>query len=449
MKVLIISGNNLPMSPAGAAYIAGSALQAGHEVAVFDCLTGGGNDAALFEALDRFEPDVVGLSISLVTCDIPEIRFGENRFGNRVGFTDIRPMLKHTVEIVKRRTDAVLIAGGTGFNYYPKDWLIHLDIDFGMTGESELSFPLFLKRLAEGDPVSDVPGIIIRSGDKVTATPGAMIAGLDETGMPAYQLFDVDHYNEHGIPWGVTTKRGCAFGCGYCSNSLFEGREYRLKSPDRVVAEIRHVIDVTGSSRINFCNNSFNCPIPHAKAICSAIMDAGLNIRWRAGNFKPLGISHAFCKLIRTSGCTFVGLAIETASDRLLANMNRGYRKADIRSALDHLTESGMDFGVSVLIGNPGETMTTIRETLSLVDAYPGIKAVWVNIGLFGLKRQLNPLAPLENDDTISDPSRLFKEAYYISPELDEEDMTDLIDTISLRKNYLIQINKPWPGYTP
>ncbi len=35
MKVLIISANFLPASPSGPAYIAGAALEAGHDVEVF------------------------------------------------------------------------------------------------------------------------------------------------------------------------------------------------------------------------------------------------------------------------------------------------------------------------------------------------------------------------------------------------------------------------------
>ena len=51
--------------------------------------------------------------------------------------------------------------GGPGFNYYGRDWLGHLDPDYGIRGEAEFSFPLYLKRL-EGGNISSVPGCVFR-----------------------------------------------------------------------------------------------------------------------------------------------------------------------------------------------------------------------------------------------------------------------------------------------
>ncbi|MCG8567369.1 MAG: hypothetical protein MI747_20040, partial [Desulfobacterales bacterium] len=92
--------------------------------------------------------------------------------------------------------------------------------------------------------------------------------------------------------------------------------------------------------------------------------------------------------------------------------------------------------GVSLLLGAPGETLVSIKETLSVLDAYPRIKAVWVNVGVFGLRL----------GEPMGD-GKLFQGAHYMSPELDEDDVVDLIDDLALRSNYLIQVSKPWAGY--
>ncbi|MFU8770215.1 MAG: hypothetical protein ACNA7H_10800, partial [Desulfotignum sp.] len=94
----------------------------------------------------------------------------------------------------------------------------------------------------------------------------------------------------------------------------------------------------------------------------------------------------------------------------------------------------------------PGETMASIRETFALVDDYPDIKAVWVNIGMFGLKRHLPGLTsePEEHSGNC-----LFQDAWYISAELDPGEMEDFIDDLAVRKNFFVQINKPWAGYAP
>ncbi|MCP3941563.1 MAG: radical SAM protein [Desulfobacteraceae bacterium] len=441
MKILMVSGNFLPMSAPGAAYVAGAALDAGHEVEIFDCFIAGEDPIALETHLDKFDPDVVALSIPMAPWNIPDGNFG---FVNRIA--DTRPIFKSLVRTVKRKSDALIILGGGGFNYFSTDWLEYLELDYGIIGEGEVSFPLFLSKLSQNESVSGVSGVIVRHSGRVGKAPLNRIKDLDTIGMPAYHLFDTAQYNELGISWAIQSKRGCSLGCSHCSHSIFEGQDYRLKSPSRIIEEIIHVVGVTGSNHINFCDNSFNCPLPHAKSVCREIMDQQLDVQWRSGTFKPLGFSRQFCDLLKESGCSYVGVSLGTASARMLANMNSRYTIPDIRSALDHLSEADMDFGVSLLLGAPGETLASIQESLSVLDDYPDIKAVWVNIGIFGwghtLKEEkigmFKSLKPLD--------SSLFQGANYISPELDSEDMIDMIDALNHRKNYLVQINKPWAG---
>ncbi|WP_022666949.1 B12-binding domain-containing radical SAM protein [Desulfospira joergensenii] len=427
MKVLIISAGFIPMTPVGPAYIAGAALKEGHDVKVFDCLFNGSDPGRLGYLLSSFEPDVAGISIP--------ITLGQDE-GGATKMDGPKAKIKQIVDTIKKKSNARIIAGGAGFNFFSEDWLIYLEIEYGLRGEGEVSFPLFLSKLSRGEPISGIPGSVILRGDRTFTETGDRIMDLDGVSMPAYELFEPARYNELDIPWGVSTKKGCSLDCFFCSDS--QDHRYRLKSSSRVVEEIKYVKRVTGSRRINFSDNSFNCPITHAKSICKKMIQENLDVDWRSGTFKPLGFSREFCDLLRASGCSFVGLAMETASPRMLSNLNRGYRTEDIVTALDNLKGSGMDFGVSLVIGAPGETMTSIRETLDVVDAYPEIKAVWVNIGVFGWRRRI--LANV--DKGIREPAGLFENPYYISPELDGEDIEDLIDDLSLRRNVLIQVNR-------
>ncbi len=433
MKVMIISAGFLPMSPVGPAYIAGAALSQGHEVRVFDCLFHGEDKNRLEKDLALFNPDAVAVSIPVTTIPFRQI-------SGTPEAEDTKPKIKALVDTVKRKSRARIIAGGSGFNFFSEDWLAFLEIETGLRGESEASFPLLLSRLSRGEPLTGIPGSVIMKGDRVLAEPGDAIENLDAVAMPAYELFDTEQYNGMKIPWGISTKRGCSFECIHCSAGM--DFRYRLKSPARVAEEIKYVMRVTGSKRVNFSDNSFNCPITHAKSVCRQIIDQGLEVRWRSGTFKPLGFSREFCSLLKASGCSFVGLAMETGSPRMLSNLNRGYRVEDIITALDNLRDSGMDFGVSILVGAPGETMASVRETIRLVDEYPEIKAVWVNIGVFGWRQR----GLKDTGAGRGDAGSLFENPYFLSPELDEEDMEDLIDDLSLRSNFLIQVNCPWPS---
>ena len=82
MKVLIISANFLLASPSGPAYIAGAALEAGHDVEVFEALFAKDLIGELKAHLDRFTPEVVAISIRLVHGFILPMAASKNRPGH-------------------------------------------------------------------------------------------------------------------------------------------------------------------------------------------------------------------------------------------------------------------------------------------------------------------------------------------------------------------------------
>jgi len=255
MKVLLISGNFLPMSPSGPAYVAGAARNSGHTVEIFDAYLAENLDSELKDKLVEFNPDVVGISISIATNDI---RDPESEFVTK--YVDMRPKIKSILQTVRQHSNSRVILGGPGFNYYAKEWLTYLDLDYGIRGEGEYAFPLFLKNLEEEKNIYDVPGCFFRKNGGFSKVTRDRITDFSGTGMPAYDLFDTATYQAQNLPYGLYTKRGCAFNCVFCPYSSLEGTRYRLKPPGLVVDEIEHVMNTTASGNISFCDNSFNCP---------------------------------------------------------------------------------------------------------------------------------------------------------------------------------------------
>jgi radical SAM superfamily enzyme YgiQ (UPF0313 family) len=442
MKVLMVSCDLRISTPAGAAYVAGAARDAGHVVEIFDGYLADDLRGELGEKLFEFAPDVVGMSITAVTSDIVD---AQSPFGTR--YVDMRSDIKSIVEVTRQHSDAFIVLGGCGFNYYAEDWLAYLDLDYGIRGEGEYAFPLCLDELQEGGDLQGIPGSVSRTGETFHKVPRERIEDLDGTAHPAYDLIDWDAYRAEGIPFSLFTKRGCAFGCTFCPHSSIEGKRYRLKSPERVIGEIRRVVDTTGSPNVNFCDNSFNVPRRHAEAICREIVDRQVEVRWRSGAIKPLRMTEEFCGLMKESGCEYAGLSIESASEKMLVNMQRGYGVDDVRKALDCLSDSGIPFGLSILLGAPGETPETIRETFDVVDRYPMMQGMWVNIGIYLWTHHQRVLEAARRDGQLGDDRELFDGAYYISPELPESYMIDLIGSLQAREGCSVQVNKPYSSY--
>lgn len=442
MKVLLISANSLPAAPTGPAYLAGALRQAGHQVAVYERLFAADLHGELAETLRRFDPEVVGISIRLVFGDALD---ESAPWGTR--HTDLRPQVKEIVNIVRQYSAARIVLGGPGFNYYAADWLEYLGVQDGIRGEGEESFPLYLQRLAEGRELTTVPGCVVRRYGGLQAVSPAPVMKLDEMALPAYDLFDLPRYAEFKVTPAIITKRGCAFDCSYCPYAKLEGKRYRLKSPERVLAEVAHTLQFAPGRRILFCDNSFNAPQAHAERLCRAFIDGGLDFQWGSGDIKPLGVTDEFCRLLEDSGCYYVNLAVESASDPMLKRMRRGYTAGHVRQALESLSRSQVAWGASLMLGAPGETPETIAETLEVMRDYAAPLGVWVTVGVYlwtdyqDVVGELRQAGVLQNED-------LFAGLVYLSPELSEAYLGALVGELRSRAGYAVQFNlseRIWP----
>ncbi len=443
MKVLIISSNSLPAAPTGPVYVAGSLREAGHEVQIYERLFAVDLEHELTSVLMDFRPDVVGVSIRLVFGDEIDM---DAPLGTR--HTDLRPRVKEITDIIRQNSNASIVLGGPGFNYYGRDWLEYLDLDYGIRGEAEESFPEYISRKSAGGDIYTVPGSVFRKGGGFHYVSPCLVQDLDKQALPAYDLVDWRQYAERRITPAVMTKRGCAFSCTYCPYSRLEGKRYRLKSPKRVLAEARHILESTHSCRVMVCENNFNAPRQHAEAICKEIIAEKSVFRWGTGDLRPVGISADFCSLLEESGCFYVNLSIESASDEMLKSMKRGYSVRQVRESLEALNRSKIPFGASLMIGAPGETPETISETLAVLDDYEIPNGVWVTIGVYLWTDYQDVVAEARRAGILKHNKELFNGAVYLSPGLPKSYLRELPDLLRTRPGYSVQFNKPSASWT-
>lgn len=443
MKVLIVSSNSLPAAPAGPVYVAGAVREAGHEVQIFERLFAGDLESELTSQLEDYQPDVVGISIRLVLGDELD---ADAPLGTR--HTDLRPRVKEITDIVRQNSRAPIVLGGPGFNYYARDWLEYLDLDYGIRGEGEESFPLFLSRLAEGGDIYSVAGSVFMKEGSYHSVPPCLVEDLDRQALPAYDLVDWQKYVERKITPAILTKRGCAFSCTYCPYSKLEGKRYRLKSTQRIITEIRNTLQTKKNGKVMFCENNFNAPLEHAEAICKALIAEKVDVQWGTGDLRPVGITDDFCRLMEDSGCFYVNLSIESASKVMLKSTKRGYSVRKVRESLEALSLSKIPFGVSLMLGAPGETPETIAETLHVLDDYPIPDGVWVTIGVYLWTELQDIVAEARRIGALKDDKELFRGAIYLSPGLPKSYLRELPHMLKTRPNYSVQFNKPSEVWT-
>jgi len=163
----------------------------------------------------------------------------------------------------------------------------------------------------------------------------------------------------------LQTSRGCAGSCVFCSVPSFYGRKVRVRSAARVIEEIRYLIEL-GYRELFFRDETFTAFRERNRAIFEWIIGERADVTWIA-NARVDTIDEESTLLMKRAGCHTLKFGLESGSDEILRNLRKGTTVRQARDAFSALRKAGIDAHAHMIIGAPGETEQTLRETLSFV----------------------------------------------------------------------------------
>lgn len=338
--------------PLGIAYLASALRADGVETHLRDLHDATMEDAA--ELLNRMQPDVVGIS-----C-----------------FTYGRVNALHLASLARTvLPDALVVMGGPHATFFPEQMLANQAVDVVALGEGEETIVELVRCVVDGRTFEQVCGIAHRVNGEVVRTPSRVrTTVLDGLAFPIYDSFDLTGYKSPDIPQEylpltgthILTSRGCPFHCNFCSvNRFFEGR-WAYRSPHNVADEIDELIDRLDVRHIYFSDDLFTLNRDRVIALCKEILDRRLHFVWMAETRVDM-VDEDLLAWMRKAGCYRIYYGVESGSPKVLKAANKGFTPAHIRRAFKLTHEAGMEPCCFLMVGNPGETLETIEETVALV----------------------------------------------------------------------------------
>jgi anaerobic magnesium-protoporphyrin IX monomethyl ester cyclase len=335
-------GGSLP--PHTLMLVGAAAEKGGHQVKIVDC----GKDnldahQALKVAVD-WSADALGFS--LTTYNLHEY----------ISF--IREM--------KNESSLPVIAGGWQFNNYPVETMTHREIDYGVYGEGEITVSELLDALEKKRTLDSVDGILYRENGGLKRTnPRKPAADLDSLPFPDRDLIDNSYYY-HLISSGkkmtiITTSRGCPFTCAFCDMG---NKKYRHRSSGNVIEEIIICVEKYRIKMIDFQDSTFNVIPSFAKELCGEIAGRNLNIAFIA-RAHVSRLDDELLRLMKRAGCFLLLLGIETGNDEIMKIMKKGISTGDVKNAIGMIKRTGIRSMGYFVIGLPGDTHETVRETIN------------------------------------------------------------------------------------
>lgn len=350
VRVLLLSPNTLtapyPVYPLGLDYVAG-ALAPAHRVRIADLQVV--DRTALAALLATFNPEVIGIACrNIDTTDATDPLFFLHGY-------------REVVRWLRERSPAVIVCGGSGFTIIPERILSFLGVDYGIVGEGE-RFGLLVDALDQGRDPAGIPGVLV-AGSTATQPPpwpGALVRRL-----PARDEQSA-FYVRNGGMLNLQTKRGCSFRCLYCPYPRIEGGAHRLTAPEEV-ARTALGLQAAGARYLFITDSAFNSDVDHSLAVAGALREYKLAIPWGAF-FAPIPLPPEYFAAMAAAGCRHVEFGTESLAGAMLRTYRKPFRPPDVLAAHRQARSAGLHVAHYFLLGGPGESATTVAETLDAIE---------------------------------------------------------------------------------
>jgi radical SAM superfamily enzyme YgiQ (UPF0313 family) len=299
---------------------------------------------------------------------------------------------------------AVTMAFGTHVTAMPTETLRDFPaLDLVLRGEPELTFRELIdvyegrqdnrsawvdEMLKECDPtwqprpqreeeqavdLSTIKGLTWRKQGQIEMNePRPFIPDLNKLPMPLYEELPLDKYRMPLMKGPFTflvTARGCTAGCKYCIKHVSYQWSVRLLTPERIMQELWH-LNKLGIHNIHMYADLFTVNREQVVELCRRIIAEGLKIRWTA-NSRVDYVDEEMLQLMARAGCWMISWGIESGNEMILKRAAKGADPKKAKQALTWARKAGIKNWGYFIIGLPGETAETIRQTIDFAKSLP------------------------------------------------------------------------------
>ena len=230
--------------------------------------------------------------------------------------------------------------------------------------EGEATLARLLEAIRTGEPLQRVPNLAFRGGDgRFTFTMPQPEANELGENIIDYKPFVGTSLGEF---LSVRTSKSCPFACAFCGFPERAGA-YKYLDVSGVERLLNAVADTGAVTTLTFLDDTFNVPKGRFKELLRMMIRNRYGFRWNCLYRADHGDDEAI-DLMAESQCEGVFLGVESGSDQMLQRMNKSARRKHYLHAIPRLNSCGISTYASLIIGFPGETNETIRDTIELVE---------------------------------------------------------------------------------
>lgn len=339
MKILLIQPeykDSWAHPPLGIGYLASALKEDGQEVSFIDLTLKPLSKEELKDFIFNTKPNLIGISIMVRAL----------------------PTVKELITLIRQVKNIPIVIGGPQVTIEPEFTLKYTQADYAVVGEGE-------RALVD----------LVHNLNARTIVKKELVKNLDDIAFPDWGLISPPRYKMSPVLTPVKktpiapiiTTRGCPYECSFCGGPLVWGKTFRRRSAKNIVDEIEMLRDGQGVKEIFISDDNFTLLKAHAINLCKEMIERKVNMPWCCPN--GIRVDTADDELLgwmRRAGCYLVGFGIESGNQEIL---DRAHKQLDLKRVKEAVKAARknklMTYGFFI-IGLPGETTATIRQTIDL-----------------------------------------------------------------------------------
>ena len=301
---------------------------------------------------------VVDTKLERLSCDDILSRLSKEHF-DYIGISSMTHEVLTAAKLAKQikeiRSSAKIILGGVHASALPVQALEEFPgFDITVAGEGEE----ILYEIISGKPSEEIKGIAFRDsqGKIILNEARGRIQDLDSLPFPAWDKFP------RCSTYHIMTARGCPYNCVFCMSPY--GRMVRERSVKNVTDEIKLVIERYDPKCLKLNDETFGFNKERACGILDFIIKNGLSKTPKFASMRADRVDLDILKKMERAGFVYIDYGVESGNAEILKRIKKGVTLEQTQNAIKLTKEAGIKVGADYILGHPGETLETARQTI-------------------------------------------------------------------------------------
>lgn len=226
--------------------------------------------------------------------------------------------------------------------------------DFVIQGEAESFF------LYEFHDLEDLKGVL----------RAKKTLDLDDLPTPDFDNFPIKNYSYFPAikekPFLVLqASRGCPYSCSfYCPYGAIQGQRYRIRSAEKLVEDILHLVDKYKIKGLQFRDPVFGMDRSQVKKLCDSILNKRIEIRFGIETRSDL-LDKGLLNLMFKAGLRNLNIGVETVTEDVAKLNNRKLIQFKHQEEIiDYCRKLGIKVSAFYILGLSGDTKESIKKTI-------------------------------------------------------------------------------------